>query len=144
MNVKGRLSKHVDFWKNVLMPVIQIQMLFFSGYIVPFFQYLRILIWFWREGGIYIVLSLDDGFCFAGNYSNCLQASNFVKDTHGKAGFVVNEEKSSWAPVHSLEWLGFRWNLVRGTMELQESKLEDIVTLIKNLENFNFFVSARL
>lgn len=29
VNVKGRLSKHVDFWKNVLMPVIQIQMLFF-------------------------------------------------------------------------------------------------------------------
>lgn len=45
-----------------------------------------------RERGIYIVLYLDDGFCFEDNYSNCLQASNFVKDTLVKAGFVVNEE----------------------------------------------------
>lgn len=41
-----------------------------------------------------LFLYLDDGFCFADNYSNCLQASNFVKDTLVKAGFVVNEEKS--------------------------------------------------
>lgn len=34
--------------------------------------------------------------CFADNYSNCLQASDF-KDTLVKAGFVDIEEKSSWA-----------------------------------------------
>lgn len=62
----------------------------------------------WRESGIYIALYLDDRFCFADNYSNCLQASNFIKDTLVKAGFVVNEEKSLWAPVQSLDWLGFR------------------------------------
>lgn len=47
-----------------------------------------------------------------------------------KAGFVVNEEKSSWAPVQSLDWLGFKWNLVRVTLELQESKIEDLITSI--------------
>lgn len=59
-----------------------------------FTKILRYLVRFWREMGIYIVLYLDDGFCFADNYSDCLQASNFVKDTLVKAGFVVNEEKS--------------------------------------------------
>lgn len=34
--------------------------------------------------------------------------------------------------------------LVRGTLELQESKLEDLITLIQNLKNFIFFVSAKL
>lgn len=46
--------------------------------------------------GIYIVLYLDDGFCFADNYSNCLQESDF-KDILVKVGFVDIEEKSSWA-----------------------------------------------
>lgn len=55
-----------------------------------------------------------------------------------RARFVVNEEKSLWALVQSLDWLGFRWNLVKGTLELQESKLEDLMTLITNLENFDY------
>lgn len=91
---------------------------------------------------MFYILTTD--FFFADNYSNCLQASNFVKDTLVKAGFVVNEEKSLWAPVQSLDWLGFRWNLVKGTLESQESKLEDLMTMITNLENLDFFVSARL
>lgn len=40
--------------------------------------------------------------------------------------------RKSWAPVQSLDWLRFRWklvrgdNLVRGTLELQKSQLEEL------------------
>lgn len=42
---------------------------------------------------------------------------------------LTRKIKCSWAPVQSLDWLGFRWNIVRGTLELQKSKL-DLFTLI--------------
>lgn len=39
VNVKGRLSKHADFWKNVLNVSDADSNIIFSGYIVPFFQF---------------------------------------------------------------------------------------------------------
>lgn len=39
VNVKGRLSKHADFWKNVLNVSDTDSNIIFSGYIVPFFQF---------------------------------------------------------------------------------------------------------
>ena len=27
------------------------------------------------------------------------------------AGFIINEEKSTWVPCQGLVWLGFYWNL---------------------------------
>lgn len=38
VNVKGRLSKHVDVWKNVLNSDTDSNIIF-SGYVVPFFQF---------------------------------------------------------------------------------------------------------
>lgn len=39
VNVKGRLSKHADFWKNVLNVSDTDSNIIFSGYIVPFFKF---------------------------------------------------------------------------------------------------------
>lgn len=39
VNVKGRLSKHVDFWRNVLNVSDTDSNIIFSGYIVPYFNF---------------------------------------------------------------------------------------------------------
>lgn len=38
MNVKGRLRKHIDFWRNVLKARENVCNIIFSGYIVPFYE----------------------------------------------------------------------------------------------------------
>lgn len=37
-NVKGRLRKHIDFWRNVLKARENVCNIIFSGYIVPFYE----------------------------------------------------------------------------------------------------------
>lgn len=38
LNVKGRLRKHIDFWRNVLKARENVCNIIFSGYIVPFYE----------------------------------------------------------------------------------------------------------
>lgn len=59
-----------------------------------FTKILRNLVRFWREMGIYIVLYLDDGFCFADNYLIVYKRQILLKIHLLRARFVVNEEKS--------------------------------------------------
>lgn len=59
-----------------------------------FTKILKNLVRFWREMGIYIVLYLDDGFCFADNYLIVYKRQILLKIHLLRARFVVNEEKS--------------------------------------------------
>ena len=65
---------------------------------------------YWRLHGINIVLYLDDGFGMSPNVDTCLKDSEFVRKSLLDAGFLINENKSIFIPVQSLEWLGIVWD----------------------------------
>jgi hypothetical protein len=75
-----------------------------------FTKCLKTLVKFWRQNGINIVLYLDDGLGIGSSLRDCSQNSVFVRQSLIDAGFLINEDKSIFTPVQSLEWLGIVWN----------------------------------
>ena len=43
-----------------------------------------------------------------------------------------NNQKSSWAPVHSLRWLGYRWDLKDNLLNVPEDKIDKLLVSIDN------------
>ena len=76
-----------------------------------FTKFLKPLVSKWRDGGIKIILYLDDGIVTNKNLSILERQAKTIKHDLLACGFFVNEEKSQWIPVHSLEWLGMVVNL---------------------------------
>jgi hypothetical protein len=71
-----------------------------------FTKCLKTLVKFWRQHGINTVLYLDDGLGIGSSLRNCSHDSVFVRQSLIDAGFLINEDKSIFTPVQSLEWLG--------------------------------------
>lgn len=42
------------------------------------------------------------------------------------AGFVLNDEKSVWAPVQSITWLGIVWNFQQGNISITDQRIGKI------------------
>lgn len=55
-----------------------------------------------------IAAYLDDGLGVYPTFAECCSQSMAVKSDLFCANFVVNTQKSIWAPVQSLRWLGYR------------------------------------
>ena len=66
---------------------------------------------------------LDDGLGVASNEQQAFEASQLVRDTLTKAGFVAHPEKSQWIPTQRLVWLGFVIDMAVGQIEVPEDKL---------------------
>ena len=47
-------------------------------------------------------------------------------------GLWQNNQKSSWAPVQSLRWLGYRWDLKDNLLTVPEDKIEKVLVSIDN------------
>jgi len=58
-----------------------------------FSKCLREMVKYWRNNSIKIVMYLDDWFGMAQNFEDCINDSQFVKDSLTKAGFLINEKK---------------------------------------------------
>jgi len=71
-----------------------------------FSKCLRAMVKYWRQNCINIVLYLDDGFGMTHSIQEANTLSKFVEQSLIDAGFLINEEKSIFEPVQSLEWLG--------------------------------------
>ncbi|VDH95207.1 Hypothetical predicted protein [Mytilus galloprovincialis] len=84
---------------------------------------------------------LDDGW-ICDDFQSCNSASVHLQNDLKHAGFHVNEEKSQWHPVQSLEWLGFTWNLLEGAIDIPVQKLENLRVKVHNLR-FKYFATAR-
>ena len=82
------------------------------------------LVRLWCSKGLKIVVYLDDGVCALINEAEANTASNWVKDTLAKAGWIFNEAKSVWAPTHKLEWLGFDLDLGQGCISVPTRKIK--------------------
>ena len=64
---------------------------------------------------------LDDGWA-SHNECTCRLVNKKVQEDLKNAGFVVNNEKSIWEPTDRFEWLGFIWDLGKGSAEIHEKK----------------------
>ena len=91
-----------------------------------FTKCLRPLVKHWRENGISVVLYLDDGFGICASESQCIQDSEFVKNSLVQAGFLINEEKSIFYPVQCLEWLGINWNSKTFSLSIPDRRINDM------------------
>ena len=93
-----------------------------------FTKMMRPLVRLWRSKGLKAVVYLDDGICALQNEIEARTASNWVKDTLMKAGWVYNETKSVWAPTRRLQWLGFDLDLGQGCISVPAKKVESLKT----------------
>ena len=53
------------------------------------------------------MLYINDGIVRAQGREEANTESKVVKDSLEAAGLVVNKEKSCWAPIQEVVWLGF-------------------------------------
>ncbi|XP_063442680.1 uncharacterized protein LOC134722976 [Mytilus trossulus] len=92
---------------------------------------------YWRENGIDVVLYLDDGFGMCTDKSKCIEDSDFVKKSLEDAGFLINEGKSIFSPVQSLEWLGIVWNASEFSLVIPDRRVNDLrVSLVSVIGRF--------
>jgi hypothetical protein len=90
----------------------------------------RPLVKLWRSQSIRLVLYLDDGFWVSDNLQLSSRQAIQVKNNLISSGLVPNKDNSIWAPVQSLEWLGFVCNLTNCTLSVPDRKLFDLQELI--------------
>jgi hypothetical protein len=92
---------------------------------------LKTLVKFWRQNGINIVLYLDDGLGIGSSLRDCSQNSVFVRQSLIDAGFWINEDKSIFTPVQSLEWLCIVWNSLDYSLSIPDRRIVDLVDVLK-------------
>ena len=54
------------------------------------------------------------------------------------ASFVINEEKSVWAPSQVLDWLGITWNSLLGTLKIEDRRITKITNTIDRIIEADF------
>lgn len=99
-----------------------------------FTKVLRPLVKRWRSVGYQIIMYLDDGWESHDGYT-CRLLSKRVQEDLKNAGFVVNNDKSIW--------LGFIWDLGKGSVEIHEKKFVAKKDNISSLLYGKEVVSAR-
>ena len=89
-----------------------------------FTKLLRPLVKYWRSRSIKIIMYLDDGIITNDDKTSLEIEANRVKSDLGRAGFLINEEKSNWNPEQKIVWLGFNidLNLFQFSIPSQKSK----------------------
>ena len=101
-----------------------------SSALYVFTKMMRPLVKLWRSKGLRVVVYLDDGICALQNKKEAIVASNWVKETLAKAGWVYNGLKSIWQPTHKLEWLGFNLDLKQGCISVPTRKISGLKAML--------------
>ena len=83
-----------------------------------------------------IAAYLDDGLGVYPTFAECCSQSMAVKSDLFCAGFVVNTQKSVWAPVQSLRWLGYRLDLKDNLLTVPEEKIDKSLRVVYLLGNW--------
>lgn len=60
------------------------------------------------------------------------------------ADFVVNIEKSQWEQCESLEWLGFKIDLVLGEFSIPSRKIEELQALLQSMPDCRVVPACQL
>ena len=98
-----------------------------------FTKLLRPLIKLWRAGGLNCVVHLDDGIAFENSFEQASLASHHMKGDLEAAGFVVNDQKSTWTPVREINWLGITWYCESGAIAIKQSRIAKAINIIECL-----------
>ena len=97
-----------------------------------FTKVMRPLVRYWRLQAFRIAVYLDDGLGVCPTFADCCSQSLAVKSDLFRAGFVANTQKSIWAPVQSLRWLGYCWDLKDNLLTVPEDKIDKLLVSIDN------------
>ena len=89
----------------------------------------------WRSMSHNGFVYLDDGISGSHDYISLRAAGNIQRNDLASAGFVTNEEKSSWEPVQIGEWIGFLINAIRLMFQISQKKLEKLRSSMELLVN---------
>lgn len=73
---------------------------------------------------------------------DCSQTSVFVKQSLIDAGFLINEDKSIFTPIQSLE--SIVWNSLDYSLSIPDRRINDLVDALKYLLSKLPFITARL
>ena len=96
-----------------------------------FTKLLRPLVRLWRSKGLKAVMYLDDGIVAVQGEKEAEKASGWVRNTLHKSGLVVNDKKSVWRPSHSIAWLGFEIDLLKGQIAVPRAKVQALQSMLK-------------
>ena len=97
----------------------------------------------WRHNRISIAVFLDDGWSTEKDLSKCIEQSKTVRTDIVNAGFIPNDEKSSWTPTKIIIWLGLKWNSERGTLSITQRRIDNIYTALSTIVESGYVISAR-
>ena len=97
-----------------------------------FTKLLRPLVKHWRSQGIHTVVYLDDGFDVESTMSFSEISSNIIRSDLALAGFLANEDKSVWVPVHLITWLGIVWDGIQGQISITTTRIDKALHHIDN------------
>ena len=101
-----------------------------------FTKMLRPLVAHWRRVGLECCVYLDDGFSCSQSKGQAIEASVHIRKDLMRAGLVWSIKKSLWEPRQEIDWIGFIWNSVAGTLRIRERrvvKLKETCTALLSL-----------
>ena len=88
-----------------------------------FTKILRPLVAHWRRLGFECCVYLDDGFSSMAEMERAVEASVHIRKDLIRAGLVWSIKKSSWEPRQEIDWIGFIWNSITGTLRIRERRI---------------------
>jgi hypothetical protein len=86
-----------------------------------------------------------DGFGFGNDYEHCSKSSLFVRNSLTEAGFLINEEKSIFQPMQSMECLGLIWDSKNLSLSITYRRISNVLNSLEFLKNvFPHFIAREL
>ena len=87
-----------------------------------------------RTDGYLSTFYLDDSLLIGNSQSECLQNIKATCDILRKAGFVINDKKSSFIPSQEITYLGFILNSKTMTISLPNDKRQKFIHFVYYLK----------
>ena len=91
-----------------------------------FTKLMRVLVRYWRNQGIRIVVFLDDAIGMDKGSTMTTHTSERVRKSLRGAGFLDHPEKSMWMPKVKVSWLGFNIDLCSCEITVPDEKIEGL------------------
>ena len=108
-----------------------------------FTKLMHLLVCYWRGQGLRVVVYLDDGLCAVTGLVTAETASQLVQHTLDQAGSAVHPGKSVWKPTQHLVWLGFVVDMSLGKIEVPESKIVALHSMLEFAKQSSSHIRAK-
>ena len=137
MNINNTYHKYLSFsWsENGITKYYVFTVLVFGLAIATFVftKVVKVLVGYWRGGGIRIFSFIDDFFGGAATYHQTAIIAAKVKMDLELRGFVANVKKSQWHPFQAGMHLGFLVDLKNGIFTVPKSRVDKLKDLLRQL-----------